>query len=48
MIMRKPPKPSRKLFWRPGRAYIPSAVTRAINERGSHLALCHELEAEAA
>ena len=25
-----------------------AAVTRAINERGSHLALCHELEAEAA
>jgi glutamate-1-semialdehyde 2,1-aminomutase len=24
------------------------AVTRAINERGSHLALCHELEAQAA
>jgi glutamate-1-semialdehyde 2,1-aminomutase len=25
-----------------------AAVTRAINERGSHLALCHELEGEAA
>ena len=25
-----------------------AAVTRAINERGSHLALCHELEGQAA
>jgi glutamate-1-semialdehyde 2,1-aminomutase len=28
--------------------HVLAAVTRAINERGSHLALCHELEGEAA